>query len=458
VFVPGVICQIQIFEVLSRMLPQEIIRRKRDGQELSGEEIAFIARGITDNRLSEGQVATFAMAVFFRGMTTPERVAMTLGLVRSGVTLDWDDLDLPGPIIDKHSSGGVGDKVSLMLAPIVAACGAFVPMISGRGLGHTGGTLDKLSSISGYDVQPDVATFRRVVREVGCAIIGQTDNLAPADRRLYGVRDVTATVESIPLIVSSILSKKVAAGLDGLVMDVKCGSGAFCDTEAMARDLAGSLVAVANQAGLSTTALITDMDQVLGRDVGNALEVMETVAYLTGEGTRDPRLHEVVMALAGEMLALGDLAPGIAAGRARAEAALADGRAAERFARMVAALGGPNDVLEHPGRHLARAPVIKPCTATRPGHVIGMKAREVGIAVVGLGGGRSHADDAIDPSVGLTEFIDVGTRVRTGSLLCLVHAATEADADEAIARLHGAIRIGEPAPPPKPVVIDRIVE
>jgi len=440
------------------MLPQEIIRKKRDGQELSGEEIAFIARGITDDSLSEGQVAAFAMAVFFRGMTTAERVAMTLGLVRSGVTLDWNETDLPGPIIDKHSSGGVGDKVSLMLAPIVAACGAFVPMISGRGLGHTGGTLDKLSSISGYDVQPDVATFRRVVREVGCAIIGQTDTLAPADRRLYGVRDVTATVESIPLIVSSILSKKVAAGLDGLVMDVKCGSGAFCDTEAMARDLAGSLVSVANQAGLSTVALITDMDQVLGRDVGNALEVMEAVAYLTGEGTRDPRLHEVVMALAGEMLALGDLAPGVAAGRSRAEAALADGRAAEKFARMVAALGGPDDLLEHPGRYLPRAAVIKPCTATRPGHVVGMNAREVGIAVVGLGGGRSHADDAIDPSVGFTGFIDVGARVRTGSPLCLVHAAREADADEAIARLRKAIRIGEPAPPPGPMVIGRIVE
>ena len=247
------------------MLPQEIIRKKRDGHELSHEEIGFIVRGLTDASWSEGQVAAFAMAVFLRGMTVAERVAMTLGLVRSGKTLEWDDLDLPGPVIDKHSSGGVGDKVSLMLAPIVAACGAFVPMISGRGLGHTGGTLDKLSSIAGYNVQPDIATFRRVVREVGCAIIGQTDDLAPADRRLYGVRDVTGTVESIPLIVSSILSKKIAAGLDGLVMDVKCGSGAFCDSEAMARELAGSLVAVANQAGLSTTALITDMDCVLDR-------------------------------------------------------------------------------------------------------------------------------------------------------------------------------------------------
>lgn len=438
------------------MLPQEIIRRKRDGHELTDGEIAFIARGIADRSLSEGQVAAFAMAVFFRGMTTPERVALTLGLVKSGVMLDWSEADLPGPIIDKHSSGGVGDKVSLMLAPIAAACGVFVPMISGRGLGHTGGTLDKLSAISGYDVQPDIATFRKAVREVGCAIIGQTDDLAPADRRLYGVRDVTATVESIPLIVSSILSKKIAAGLDGLVMDVKCGSGAFCDTEPMAQDLARSLVAVANQAGLSTTALVTDMDRVLGRDVGNALEVMEAVAYLKGEGTRDPRLHEVVMALAGEMLRLGDVAPSVAAGRARAEAALQDGRAADRFARMVAALGGPEDFLDRPDRYLARAPVVRPCTAERSGFVTGMDAREIGVAVVGLGGGRARADDAIDPAVGFTEMIDVGAPVRAGSLLCVVHAATEARADEAIARLRRAIRIGQPAPAARPVVIDRI--
>jgi thymidine phosphorylase len=240
-------------------------------------------------------------------------------------------------------------------------------------------------------------------------------------------------------------------------MDVKCGSGAFCDSEPMARELAESLVAVANNAGLSTTALITDMDRVLGRQVGNALEVMETVAYLKGEGAREPRLHEVVMALAGEMLALGDLAPSVGAGRARAEAALADGRAAEKFAQMVSALGGPDDFLEHPGRYLAHAPVIKRCTAERPGHVVGMNARDVGISVVGLGGGRAHADDAIDPSVGLSDMIDVGCEVRTGSPLCLVHAASEADANAAIAQLRRAIRIGSPAPASKPVVIDRIV-
>jgi thymidine phosphorylase len=398
------------------------------------------------------------MAVFFRGMTTPERVALTLGLVRSGVTLEWQSLALPGPVIDKHSSGGVGDKVSLMLAPIVAACGAFVPMISGRGLGHTGGTLDKLSAISGYDVQPDIATFRKVVREVGCAVIGQTDDLAPADRRLYATRDVTATVESIPLIVSSILSKKVAEGLDGLVMDVKCGSGAFCDTEVMARDLARSLVSVANQAGLPTIALITDMDRVLGRNVGNALEIVETVEYLKGEGTRDPRLHEVTMALASEMLALGKLAPSPAAGRARAEAALEDGRAADVFGRMVSALGGPDDFMKHSARYLTHAPVIRPCNAERSGHVTGMNAREVGIAVVALGGGRTHADDAIDASVGLTEVIDVGAQVRAGSLLCIVHAASDDDADQAIAILRRAIRIEEGPPAAKPVIMERVVQ
>ncbi|MDP1967052.1 MAG: thymidine phosphorylase [Reyranella sp.] len=438
------------------MLPQEIIRRKRDGHELSAEEIAFIVQGIHDGSLSEGQVASFAMSVFFRGMTVPERVALTLGLAGSGITLDWRDLALPGPVIDKHSSGGVGDKVSLMLAPIVAACGGFVPMISGRGLGHTGGTLDKLSSISGYETQPDIETFRRVVREVGCAVIGQTDDLAPADRRLYAVRDVTGSVESISLLVSSILSKKVAEGLDGLVMDVKCGSGAFCDTEPMARDLAQSLVEVANQAGLPTIALITDMDRVLGRDVGNALEVMETVAYLTGAGTREPRLHEVTMALAGEMLALGGLSPTVAAGRACAESVLADGRAVEVFGRMVAALGGPADFVEHAARYLPGAPVIRPCTAERSGHVVGMNAREVGIAVVALGGGRTHADDAIDTSVGLTEMMDVGAAVRAGNPLCIVHAATDAAADEAIALVRQAIRIGDAAPADRPIIMDRV--
>jgi thymidine phosphorylase len=443
---------------LSALLPQEIIRKKRDGRELSAEEIAFIVEGIHDGSLSEGQVAAFAMTVFMRDMSTAERVALTLGLARSGRTLDWGGLGLPGPVIDKHSSGGVGDKVSLMLAPIVAASGGFVPMISGRGLGHTGGTLDKLAAISGYDAQPEIDLFRKVVREVGCAIIGQTHDLAPADGRLYAVRDVTASVESIPLIVSSILSKKIAEGLDGLVMDVKCGSGAFCTGEKMARDLAESLVAVANEAGLPTVALVSDMDSVLGRNVGNALEVLEAVAYLKGEGGRDPRLHEVTMELAGEMLALGKLAPSVAAGRARAQSALDDGRAAEKFERMVAALGGPDDFLDQPARYLAHAPVVKPCAAERPGYVTGMDARQVGIAVVRLGGGRTHADDAIDPSVGLSQFVGIGATLRTGDALCMVHAASNNDADQAIAHLRQAIRIGEDPPATRAVLMGRIAQ
>src|SRR6201991_4852395 len=253
------------------MLPQEIIRKKRDGFTLSEAEIAFMIDGLTRNTVSEGQVAAFAMAVFFRGLAMPERVALTVAMRNSGTVLDWKSLDLPGPVIDKHSTGGIGDKVSLMLAPILAACGGFNPMISGRGLGHTGGTLDKLDAIPGYRSQPDLATFRKVVKEVGCAVIGQTDDLAPADRRLYAIRDVTATVESIPLITASILSKKLAAGLHRLVMDVKTGSGALMPDLASARELAQSIVAIARDAGLATTALITDMDEVLGTTAGHAL-------------------------------------------------------------------------------------------------------------------------------------------------------------------------------------------
>ncbi|MBX3499420.1 MAG: thymidine phosphorylase [Alphaproteobacteria bacterium] len=438
------------------MIPQEIIRRKRDGHALSAEEIAFIVRGITNGGLTGGQVAAFAMTVFFRDMSSEERVALTLEMANSGIRLDWRDLNLPGPVIDKHSSGGVGDKVSLMLAPIAAACGCYVPMISGRGLGHTGGTLDKLASIPGYDTQPDIAAFRRVVREVGCAIIGQTDDLAPADRRLYAIRDTTGSVETIPLLVSSILSKKLAAGLDGLVMDVKAGSGAFADSPEMARDLADSLVDVANGAGLPTVALITDMNSVLGRDVGNALEVAETVAYLRDGTTREPRLHAVVMALAAEMLVLGKLVPTQEAGRARAETALADGSAADRFARMVAALGGPRDFMERASRHLPVAPVVRACAATRSGFVTGMNARQVGIAVVTLGGGRGKPTDAIDAAVGLTDVAPIGQAVRAGDPLAIVHATGEADADDADAILRQAIRIEDAAPPAQPVIRARV--
>ncbi len=438
------------------MLPQEIIRRKRDGAALAAEEIAFLVRGITDGSLSEAQVAAFAMATFLRGMTRAECVALTACMTRSGITLDWTSLKPCGPVLDKHSTGGVGDKVSLMLAPIVAACGGVVPMISGRGLGHTGGTLDKLAAIPGYRTDPDIAQLQRVVREAGCAIIGQTDDLAPADRRLYAIRDVTATVESIPLITASILSKKLAEGLDGLVMDVKTGSGAFAASAAMAHALADSIVGVASGAGLPTTALITDMDQVLGTTVGNALEVAEAVAYLTGAQGRAPRLHAVVLALAAEMLVLGRLAGSLAEARAKAEACLADGRAAEAFARMVAALGGPRDFTAHTTRYLPRAPVIRPCTAERAGVVAAMDARAVGLVVVSLGGGRKQASDSIDPAVGLSDVVGVGQAVAAGEPLALVHAADDAAADTAVAELRQAIRIADSAPPAPPVIHARI--
>ena len=439
------------------MLPQEIIRKKRDGGGLSEAELQFVVRGITDGSLSEGQVAAFAMAVFFRGMHGDERVAFTRAMRDSGIVLRWDDLGLGGPVLDKHSTGGVGDKVSIPLAPMVAACGGFVPMISGRGLGHTGGTLDKMGVIPGYCVAPDIDTFRRVVKGVGCAIIGQTADLAPADRRLYAVRDVTASVESIPLIAASILAKKLAAGLEGLAMDVKTGSGAFMDDPAKARMLAKTLVGIGHGAGLPITALLTDMDEVLGKTVGHALEVDEAVSYLTG-GPRDPRLHEVTLALAAEMLCLGKLAGSVEEGRGKAQAVLDSGLAAETFSRMVSALGGPSNYLECHGRYAMPANIVKPFKAPRDGFLTGMDCREVGVAAIGLGGGRRLASDTIDLTVGFSDFRAVGTLLAQGDAICLVHAADEPSADAAIAVLSQAVRIGDEAPASQRVVAARITD
>ncbi|RMH46539.1 MAG: thymidine phosphorylase, partial [Alphaproteobacteria bacterium] len=337
------------------MLPQEIIARKRDGQALSEAEIAAFVRGLSDGSFSEGQVAALAMAICIRGMSVAERVALTRLMRDSGAVLAWD---LPGPVVDKHSTGGVGDNVSLMLAPALAACGAYVPMISGRGLGHTGGTLDKLESIPGYDTRPDIGRLRQTVARIGCAIIGQTDEIAPADRRLYAIRDVTATVESIDLITASILSKKLAAGLDALILDVKCGSGAFMREEDAARSLAQSLVDVARGAGCPTAALITDMDAPLASAAGNALEVANAAAFLTGAEI-DGRLWDVTVALGGALLALAGLAEDAGAGAARIAQAFESGAAAERFGKMVAALGGPADFLDRFAEILPRAPVIR---------------------------------------------------------------------------------------------------
>ena len=418
-------------------LPQETIRRKRDGEGLDAAEIADFVAGLTDGRVTEGQAAAFCMAVFFRGLTLPERVALTRAMTHSGTVLAWD---LPGPVLDKHSTGGIGDTVSLPLAAMVAACGGYVPMISGRGLGHTGGTLDKLASIPGYDAVPGLGRFQAVVREVGCAIIGQTAELAPADRRLYAIRDVTGTVESLDLITASILSKKLAAGLDGLVMDVKVGSGAFMAELPEARALAESIVAVATGAGLRTVALVTDMDAPLASAAGNAVEVAYALDYLSGR-RRDERFHAVTLALGAEMLVAGGLAADTAEASGRLEDALASGRAAERFGRMVAALGGPADLMERPERHLPAAPVVRP--VRRDGPVAGIATREIGLAVIGLGGGRTRPEDGIDPRVGFTDLARPG---EAGDLIGIVHAADAAAADRAEAALRAAYRAGEAAP------------
>jgi len=431
-----------------RLFPQEIIRKKRDGGRLDADEIAFFVAGLTDGSIADAQVGAFAMAVFWRGMSRDERVALTRAMTRSGNVLDWSDL--PGPALDKHSTGGIGDKVSLILAPLIAACGGYVPMISGRGLGHTGGTLDKLEAIPGYNATPDIDTFRRVVAEAGAAIIGQTADLAPADRRLYALRDISATVESLPLITASILSKKLAAGLGGLVMDVKFGSGAFMSAYAQAEELADAIVETAVGAGLPTVALLTDMDQPLGHAAGNAVEVAEAVEFLTGR-RRDARLAEVTLALSAELLLIGRLAENIDEARRQLDDAIATGHAAEHFQRMVTALGGAADLLENPLR-LPRAPVARPASPRRAGCVASIDTRAVGLAVMALGGGRRRPEDAIDPAVGLTGIAGIGAAVGPDRPLAMVHARTAGEADAAADRLRHAFNIADSAPAAGPVV------
>ncbi len=435
------------------MLPQEIIRRKRDGHGLSKEEIATFVAGITDGAVSEAQAAAFAMAVFFQGMSGNETVDLTLAMRNSGSVLKWGDIDRP--IADKHSTGGVGDNVSLMLAPIAAACGLAVPMISGRGLGHTGGTLDKLQSIPGYDIAPDQARFTKIVRDIGCAIVGQTSDLAPADRRLYAIRDVTATVESVPLITASILSKKLAAGLQTLLMDVKIGTGAFMQDVGEARILARSLVDVANAAGVPTVVLITDMSEPLADATGNALEVANCVDFLAGRkaGTR---LETVVLAEAAEMLVQAGLAANRAKGEDMARSALSSGRAIETFARMVHALGGPTDFCERPQTYLPKAPVIVDVPAPAGGYLAACDGRALGLGVVDMGGGRRQASDTIDHSVGFDRILPLGSAINRGQPIARVHAASQEQADHASRVLLASYRIDAKAPPRSPVIIERI--
>ncbi|MGR5064221.1 thymidine phosphorylase [Photobacterium sp. DNB22_13_2] len=436
-------------------LPQEIIRKKRDNIELTADEINFFIQGIAKDTVSEGQIAAFAMAIYFNDMTMDERVALTCAMRDSGMVIDWSHMNFDGPIVDKHSTGGVGDVTSLMLGPMVAACGGYVPMISGRGLGHTGGTLDKLESIPGYNITPSNDVFGQVTKDAGVAIIGQTGDLAPADKRVYATRDVTATVDNISLITASILSKKLAAGLGSLVMDVKVGSGAFMPTYEASEELAKSIVAVANGAGTKTTALLTDMNQVLASTAGNALEVREAVQFLTGE-YRNPRLFEVTMALCAEMLVNSGLATDIEQAREKLQAALDNGKAAECFGKMVAGLGGPEDFMTNYDNYLEKAELTKPVYAETTGYAFAMDTRALGMAVVGMGGGRRVAADTIDYAVGLSDMIRLGDEANIDKPLAVIHARNEAQWEEAAKAVRAAITISDQKPEPTPEVYRRV--
>ena len=408
------------------MLTQEIIIARRQAQPLGEAEISQFVRGIVDGTVGEGQIAAFCMATCLNPMELSERVALTRAMATSGITLDWSDQSLDGPVLDKHSTGGVGDKVSLMLAPIVVACGGYVPMVSGRGLGHTGGTLDKMDSIPGYISQPPLDKIRKTVKNAGCAIIGATKDLAPADRTMYAVRDVTGTVESLDLITASILSKKMAAGLDGLVMDVKFGSGAFMQDYTDARALADSIVGVANNGGLPCTGLMTDMNQVLGRTAGNAIEVREAIEFLRNENI-DKRLFDITIELSAELLLLGKLADTIDDARAKCIENLQNGRAANVFERMVDALGGPSNIIDKFENHLKLAPIEHAVYPDQGGVVTSMNVRQIGYAVIELDGGRRLVTDKIDHTTGLAAIAAPGEHVgRDAAPLCVIIGRDEA--------------------------------
>lgn len=420
-----------------------LLRVKREGGRLSAGQLHEVAQGIGSGRWSEGQVGAFAMAVALHGMDAQECGDFTLALRDSGRSLDWNDL--PGPALDKHSTGGVGDGVSIALAPLVADCGGYVPMLSGRGLGHTGGTLDKLESLPGYDAYPTPERMRRVVADVGCAIIGQTDDLAPADRRLYAVRDVTATVDVQALIVASILSKKLAGGAQALVLDIKVGNGAQTPEPADARALAEAMRTVAKASGLRLSALLSDMGQVLGREAGNALEMRANIGLLVGAPVC-PRLRALVLAESARMLVLGGLAADDADAHEKLERALASGAAAERFERMVAELGGPTDLLDDPTWHLPQAPEQVAVAALQEGFVQAVDVRGLGECVIDLGGGRRRPDERIDHAVGLAQVAERGQRVAVGEPLAVVHARTPSAAARAVEQVRAAFTLGV-APP-----------
>ena len=435
------------------MLPQEIIRHKRNKQILTDDEIRFFIKGITDKSIVDAQAAALTMAIFLNGMNKKETTALTQAMRDSGDVLTWPELN--APVVDKHSSGGVGDKVSLMLAPMLAACGVYVPMISGRGLGHTGGTLDKFDSIPGYQTVPSNDLFKKVVKNVGCAIIGQTGNLAPADKKIYALRDVCATVESIELITASILSKKLAAGLDCLVMDLKCGNGAFMESLERGQTLARSIVDVANAAGCKTKAILTDMNQILGKSAGNAVEVKEAVDFLKGQNV-DSRLHKITMELCSELLVLSKTTDNIDEAKSKLQKALDSGKALEKFAQMVSALGGPNDFCEYPEKYLPQAKIIRPVFASQKGFVCGMDTRGIGLSIIELKGGRITPEQKLDYATGYTDFCQIGDIVDEKTPLAVVHAQSEEQFIHTENSLRQLIKITDTKPQTTAEIIEKI--
>ncbi|MGA0539980.1 thymidine phosphorylase [Neotabrizicola sp. VNH66] len=429
-----------------------IIAKIRDGGQPTADELRWFAAGLASGAVTDAQAGAFAMAVLLKGLDDPGRVALTRAMRDSGRVLEWD---LNGPVVDKHSTGGIGDCISLLLAPALAACGAYVPMISGRGLGHTGGTLDKLEAIPGFRTAMSEEQLRRQLDEVRCAIVAASADLAPADRRLYAIRDVTGTVESVDLITASILSKKLSAGLEALVLDVKCGSGAFMKTEAQAEVLARALVDTAKGAGCMTAALITDMTQPLATAAGNALEVIEVMETLTGTSV-NPALWDLTAFLGGEVLALAGLARDTDDGAARVEQALESGAAAEWFGRMVAAQGGPADFVERWPDRLPAAPVVREVPSPASGFVTAIDGEALGHAVVHLGGGRLREGDRVNPSVGLADLAGIGEEAGAGVPLAMVHAATVDAAEAAVRAVQAAYVIGPAAPEEPPLVLKRI--
>ncbi len=428
-----------------------IIAAVRRHQTPSLEELTWFADGLANGSVSDAQAGAFAMAVVLNGLSDAGRVALTQGMRDSGDVLQWD---LPGPVLDKHSTGGVGDCVSLILAPVLAACGAYVPMVSGRGLGHTGGTLDKLEAIPGLKINVAEAQLRQITRDVGCAIVSATGKIAPADRRLYAIRDVTATVESVDLITASILSKKLAAGLGSLVLDVKCGSGAFMKTPEDALELAQALVSTANGAGCKTAALITDMNEPLAPALGNAVEVAVCMEVLAGNTIAAPRLYDLTVALCAKLLVMQGEDPVDAADRVTV--AISSGKAMEHFARMITALGGPPDMAQDWHTHLPKAPIVGDVTAPATGRITSIDGEALGLAVVGLGGGRNVETDPINPAVGLTEMVGLGDSVSRGDPLCVVHAADEDAAVAAAMAVQAAISIGDDVAPTGPLILQEV--